>query len=79
MGINFAATHASFSILAGGSIFPVLQQPWVRTGILVTWMASALVVRLWAGRRFLHPSRIAPRHAPVMAPAHGSGADRLRA
>jgi hypothetical protein len=53
MGINFAATHASFSILAGGSVFPALKEPWVRTGILVAWMCSALVVRLWAGRRFL--------------------------
>jgi len=53
MGINFAATHASFSILAGGSVFPALKEPWVRTGILVGWMCSALVVRLWAGRRFL--------------------------
>jgi hypothetical protein len=79
MGINFAATHASFSILAGGSIFPVLQEPWVRTGILVSWMCSALVVRLWAGRRFLHPSWIAPRHAPAVTPMHGSGADRLHA
>lgn len=53
MSINFAATHASFSILAGGSVFPALKEPWVRTGILATWMLSALVVRLWAGRRFL--------------------------
>jgi hypothetical protein len=53
MGINFAATHASFSILAGGSVFAALKEPWVRTGILVAWMCSALVVRLWAGRRFL--------------------------
>jgi hypothetical protein len=53
MGINFAATHASFSILAGSSVFPALKEPWVRTGILVAWMSSALFVRLWAGRRFL--------------------------
>ena len=53
MGINFAATHASFSILAGGSVFPALKEPWVRTAILAAWMCSALVVRLWAGRRFL--------------------------
>lgn len=52
MGINFAATHASFSILAGGSVFPALKDPWTRTGILAAWMVSALVVRLWAGRRF---------------------------
>ncbi len=53
MGINFAATHASFSILAGGSLFPLLREPWVRTGILAAWMTSALLVRLWAGRRYL--------------------------
>jgi hypothetical protein len=53
MGINFAATHASFSILAMGSLFPALRDPWTRTAILVAWMSSALVVRLWAGRRFL--------------------------
>ena len=53
MSINFAATHASFSILAGGSIFPVLKEPWIRTGVLTAWMLSALVVRIWAGSRFL--------------------------
>src|SRR5215510_3132385 len=54
MAVNFAATHASFSILAGGSLFPLLKDPWVRTAILVSWMVSALVVRVWAGRRFLN-------------------------
>ncbi len=53
MGINFAATHASFSLLAGGSVIPALKDPWVRTAVLVAWMTSALAVRLWAGRRFL--------------------------
>jgi len=53
MAVNFAATHASFSILVGGSILPALKEPWVRTAILVSRMVSALVVRLWAGRRFL--------------------------
>lgn len=53
MGVNFAATHASFSILAGGSVFPALKDPWTRTSILAAWMLSALVVRLWAGQRFL--------------------------
>jgi len=53
MAVNFAATHASFSILAGGAVFPALKEPWVRTAILATWMLSALAVRLWAGRRFL--------------------------
>jgi hypothetical protein len=62
MGVNFAATHASFSILAGGSLFPLLKEPWVRTGILVAWMSSALVVRLWAGRRFM------PRGMALSAP-----------
>lgn len=53
MGINFAATHASFSILAMGSVFPALKEPWTRTAILAAWMTSALVVRVVAGRRFL--------------------------
>lgn len=53
MGINFAATHASFSILALSAVFPALKEPWTRTAILVAWMVSALVVRVWAGRRFL--------------------------
>ena len=70
MGINFAATHASFSILAGGSVFPALKEPWTRTGILVLWMTSALLVRLWAGRRFM-PRRakglVAPEPADVQS------------
>lgn len=68
MGINFAATHASFSILAGGSLFPLLKEPWVRTGVLVAWMCSALAVRLWAGRRFL---------AAPPPPASGAGVERV--
>jgi hypothetical protein len=56
MAINFAATHASFSLLAGGSFIPVIKEPWVRTAILVGWMLSALAVRLAAGRRFLRPA-----------------------
>jgi len=62
MGINFAATHASFSILAMGAVFPALKEPWTRTAILAAWMVSALVVRLWAGRRFL--STAAPATDP---------------
>ena len=57
MALNFAATHASFSILAGGALFPALKEPWTRTAILVSWMLSALVVRVWAGRRFLGKPR----------------------
>jgi hypothetical protein len=75
MGINFAATHASFSILAGGSMFPALKEPWVRTAILVAWMTSALAVRLWAGRRFLGEGLRAIRgnRLPGVATAAGSG------
>ena len=57
MALNFGATHASFSILAGGALFPALKEPWTRTAILVSWMLSALVVRVWAGRRFLGTPR----------------------
>ena len=66
MAVNFAATHASFSILAGGSVFPALKEPWLRTAILVSWMLSALLVRLWAGRRFLGASR--SPGAPLASP-----------
>jgi hypothetical protein len=65
MALNFAATHASFSILAGGAVFPTLKEPWVRTAILVSWMLSALVVRVWAGRRFLGARR--PEAAPMVS------------
>ena len=65
MALNFAATHASFSILAGGAVFPALKEPWVRTAILVSWMVSALVVRVWAGRRFLGERR--PEAAPMVS------------
>ena len=65
MALNFAATHASFSILAGGAVFPALKEPWVRTAILVSWMLSALVVRVWAGRRFLGERR--PEAAPMVS------------
>lgn len=67
MAINFAATHASFSILAGSTLLPVLRDPWVRTGVLTAWMLSALAVRLWAGRRFL--ARALPTAASTSAPA----------
>lgn len=73
MGINFAATHASFSILAGGSLFPVLKEPWVRTGVLVGWMLSALLVRLWAGRRFLARTARGPSAADAVGPATAPG------
>ena len=53
MALNFGATHASFSILGLGLLVPQVKEPWTRTAILVSWMLSALVVRLWAGRRFL--------------------------
>lgn len=57
MALNFAATHASFSILGLGVLFPVVKEPWNRTGILVSWMLAALAVRLWAGRRFMGARR----------------------
>jgi hypothetical protein len=79
MALNFAATHASFSLLAGGLFFPALKDPWLRTVILVAWMLSALAVRLWAQRRFLGagsplPSSIGSRAAspPGAAQPHGA-------
>jgi hypothetical protein len=65
MSLNFAATHASFSILAGGALFPALKEPWTRTAILVSWMLCALGVRVWAGRRFLGGRR--PEAAPMVS------------
>lgn len=74
MSINFAATHASFSILALSTLVPALKEPWTRTAILVAWMSSALVVRLWAGRRFL---RRAGRSAVALSgPVRGTSAAR---
>lgn len=55
MALNFGATHASFSILGLSGVIPAVREPWNRTGILVSWMLLALLVRLWAGRRFLQP------------------------
>lgn len=78
MSINFAATHASFSILALSAVFPALREPWTRTAILVAWMTSALAVRLWAGRRFLRgsgPLRMAEAAEPAASP-EPSMADR---
>lgn len=72
MAINFAATHASFSILAMSAVLPQLKEPWTRTSILVGWMLSALVVRLWAGRRFLAPSGTTPRAAAATGSAGAS-------
>lgn len=60
MSLNFGATHASFSILAGSAVFPELKEPWTRTAILCSWMLLALAVRVWAGRRFLQPARGTP-------------------
>jgi len=53
MALNFGATHASMTILGLGSIMPSVKAPEIRTSILVGWMLAALLVRVWAGRRFL--------------------------
>jgi hypothetical protein len=53
MALNFAATHASFTILGLGAILPAVKEPWTRTAILTSWMIGAGIVRWWAGRRFL--------------------------
>jgi hypothetical protein len=79
MALNFAATHASFSLLAGSLFFPALKDPWLRTAILVSWMLSALAVRLWAQRRYLGagsplPSSIDKRAASPQGSAQPHGA-----
>jgi hypothetical protein len=57
MALNFAATHASFTILGLSSLLPVVREPWARTIILCSWMMAALVARLVAGRRFMRRPR----------------------
>jgi hypothetical protein len=53
MALNFAATHASFTILGLGAVLPQVKEPWTRTAILASWMITAGIVRWWAGRRFM--------------------------
>lgn len=57
MALNFGATHASFSILGLGLWLPAVKEPWSRTTIVIGWILAALVLRLWAGRRFLASGR----------------------
>ncbi len=57
MAMNFAATHASFSLLAGATVLPALKDPWVRTWVLSGWMIAAWALRIWAGRRWLGEGR----------------------
>lgn len=71
MSLNFGATHASFSILAGSTVLPMLKEPWARTAVLVSWMLLALAVRLWAGRRFMGDARTA---APLARPPAATAA-----
>jgi uncharacterized membrane protein len=84
MALNFAATHASFSILGLGAVFPVIREPWLRTSILMAWMMSALLVRLWVGRRFKvdtsHPGALQPtrRTTPPLRAAWLRAAIRCR-
>ena len=57
MALNFGATHLSMTILGLSSLVPAVNDPAMRTTILVCWMVAALVVRIWAGKRFLKPCR----------------------
>jgi hypothetical protein len=57
MALNFGATHSSMTILGLGSLVPAVKDPAMRTTILISWIIVALVVRLWAGQRFLTPKR----------------------
>ncbi len=74
MALNFGATHASFSILGLGALFPFVKEPWNRTAIVVSWMLAALVVRLWAGRRFMgaRPARPAETALATIRTAAGT-------
>lgn len=62
MALNFAATHASFTILGLGALLPAVKAPWNRTAILVSWMTAAWLVRWWAGRRFMAAPQRAAEH-----------------
>jgi hypothetical protein len=53
MALNFGAAHSSMTILGLGSLVPAVNDPVMRTTILICWMIAALVVRLWTGKRFL--------------------------
>ena len=57
MALNFGATHSSMTILGLGSLLPAVKDPAIRTTILICWIVAALAVRLWAGQRFLKPTR----------------------
>ncbi len=57
MALNFGATHSSMTILGLSSLVPAVNDPGMRTAILIFWMVAALLARIWAGRRFLKPSR----------------------
>jgi hypothetical protein len=63
MALNFGATHSSMTILGLGSLVPAVKDPAIRSTILIGWIVAALVVRLWAGQRFLKPSR--PREQAI--------------
>lgn len=56
MALNFGATHSSMTILGLSSLIPAVNDPAIRTTILIGWMVVALAVRIWAGRRFLKPA-----------------------
>jgi hypothetical protein len=56
MALNFGATHSSMTILGLSSLVPAVNDPAMRTTILICWMVAALIVRLWAGKRFLKPT-----------------------
>jgi uncharacterized membrane protein len=55
--LNFGATHASFFGLGLRNALPTLSGPWVSTIVQVGFVALALVLRLWLGRRYLRRGR----------------------
>jgi hypothetical protein len=58
MAMNFGATHSSMTILGLSSLVPAVNDPAMRTTILVCWMVVALLLRIWAGKRFMTPARL---------------------
>lgn len=72
MAANFGATHSSMTILGLSSVIPAVNDPAMRTTILICWMAAALAVRIWAGRRFLKPAGQISRAEGASEHQHGA-------
>lgn len=73
MALNFGATHSSMTILGLSALVPAVNDPAIRTAILVCWMVAALLVRIWAGKRFLKPAQQDALAAGIAPKFFGAG------